>query len=145
MVITAKHHDGFCLWEAPSAVGPGGGKDWHSVARGPRRDLLEEFCEAMRAEDLCVGFYYSLLEWYNPLYRADTKGRKRGARLPPRRQYAEQVVNAQLRDLVLRYRPEVIWADGHWQEEAVYCGAPGWSASGKPAPPLACPGATTAS
>ncbi len=60
--LTAKHHDGFCLW--PSAL-----TDYHvnrTPARG--RDLVREFVEATRAAGLRVGLYYSLVDWRHPDY-----------------------------------------------------------------------------
>ncbi len=59
--ITSKHHDGFCLW--PSKY-----TDRNAMAMGPKKDLLGQFFEAGRKEGLKVGFYYSLYEWFNPLY-----------------------------------------------------------------------------
>lgn len=60
--LTAKHHDGFCLW--PSAL-----TDYHvdrTSARG--RDLVREFLDATRAAGLRVGLYYSLVDWRHPDY-----------------------------------------------------------------------------
>lgn len=101
VVLTSKHHDGFCLWpsaEANSTWGFG----WNSVERGPKRDLVGELTAALRKTDVRPGLYYSLYEWYNPLWKLDK----------PR--YASQHMIPQLNDLVYRYQPDVIWADGDW-------------------------------
>lgn len=97
-VLTSRHHDGFCLW--PSAQAPG----WNAVDTGPRRDLAADFMEASRRAGLRAGFYYSLYEWFDEGYRADPAT------------YAQRVVHPQLRDLVQRYRPEILWADGDWEQ-----------------------------
>ena len=51
-VLTAKHHDGFCLW--PSRYSP------YSVAQGCKRDVVREFVDAFRKRGLKVGLYYSI-------------------------------------------------------------------------------------
>ncbi|HEY0778070.1 MAG TPA: alpha-L-fucosidase [Gemmatirosa sp.] len=105
VVLTAKHHDGFALW--PSAQSPG----WSSGDAGPKRDLAGDLAAAVRARGLRMGFYYSLYEWYHPLYTADTTAAG-AARL---RRYVDAHMLPQLRDLVTRYRPAVLWTDGEWE------------------------------
>jgi len=59
MVLTTKHHEGFCLWDSKLT-------DYNAAKQGPRRDLVREFVEAARAEGLKVGLYYSLMDWHHP-------------------------------------------------------------------------------
>lgn len=59
MVLTTKHHEGFCLWDTKLT-------DYCAMKQGPGRDLVDEFVEAARAEGLRVGFYYSLMDWHHP-------------------------------------------------------------------------------
>lgn len=59
-VLTAKHHDGFCLFDTKTT-------DFNAMA-ACGRDLVREFVEAFRAEGLGVGLYYSLLDWHHPDY-----------------------------------------------------------------------------
>ncbi len=59
VVMTTKHHEGFCLWDSQYT-------DYNAAKRGPKRDIVAEFVEACRAEDLKVGFYYSLMDWHHP-------------------------------------------------------------------------------
>ena len=48
------------------------GRPWNAVEIGPKRDLLGELTKAVRANAACkFGFYYSLYEWYNPLWLTD--------------------------------------------------------------------------
>jgi alpha-L-fucosidase len=60
-VMTAKHHDGFCLFDSKYT-------DYKSINTPAGRDLIKEYVEAFRAEGLKVGFYYSLLDWHHPDY-----------------------------------------------------------------------------
>jgi alpha-L-fucosidase len=59
MVLTTKHHEGFCLWDTRQT-------DFNAVTRGPKRDLVREYVEACREFGLKVGFYYSLMDWHHP-------------------------------------------------------------------------------
>lgn len=97
VVLTSKHHDGFCLWPSPQSW------NWNAVDVGPHRDLVDELSAAVRKARLRMGFYYSLYEWFHPLYRSD----------PDR--YVEQHMLPQLKDLVERYEPSLVWPDGEWE------------------------------
>jgi Alpha-L-fucosidase len=58
-VLTTRHHEGFSLWD--SKVNP-----FNSVNYGPKRDIVQEFVDACRAEGLRIGFYSSLMDWHHP-------------------------------------------------------------------------------
>ena len=60
-VLTAKHHDGFCLFDSKLT-------DFKSTNTPCGRDIVREFLDAFRAEGLRVGLYYSLLDWHHPVY-----------------------------------------------------------------------------
>ncbi len=62
-VMTAKHHDGFCLFDSKLT-------DYKATNTPAKRDLLREYIEAFRDEGLKVGLYYSLLDWHHPDYPA---------------------------------------------------------------------------
>ncbi|MFI6873316.1 alpha-L-fucosidase [Streptomyces sp. NPDC050400] len=99
-VLTTKHHDGFCLFDSALT-------DYTSV-RATGRDLVREFVDAMRAEGLRVGLYYSLLDWHHPDFTVDEHHPLRGtpAEREPRdmaryRSYME----GQVRELLTGYGP----------------------------------------
>lgn len=98
VVLIAKHHDGFCLW--PSAES----WNWNSVDIGPHQDLTGELSAAVRAAGLKMGLYYSLYEWYNPFYLHDVS------------RYVNQVMLPQMKDIVNRYHPAILWTDGEWEQ-----------------------------
>lgn len=60
-VMTAKHHDGFCLFDSKLT-------DYKATNTKAGRDLIKEYVEAFRAEGIAVGIYYSLLDWHHPDY-----------------------------------------------------------------------------
>lgn len=101
VVLTSKHHDGFCLWPSEHATKTWQ-RPWNAVDTGPRRDLLGELAVAVRKKGLKFGFYYSLYEWYNPLWLKD------------RSQYVEYHMIPQFKDVVTRYQPSIIFGDGEW-------------------------------
>ena len=63
VVLTAKHHEGFCLWDTATTD--------FNAARACGRDLVRETVDAVRAEGLRVGLYLSLLDWHHPDYTID--------------------------------------------------------------------------
>lgn len=97
VVLTSKHHEGFTLW--PSAASP----NWNAVDTGPKRDLAGDLIQAVRGAGLRMGYYYSLYEWYNPLYRSDVN------------KYVDDHMIPQMKDLINRYKPDILWTDGEWE------------------------------
>jgi alpha-L-fucosidase len=101
VALTSKHHEGFALWPSREASATWG-RPWNSVEIGPHRDLAGDLAAAVRAKGLKMGFYYSLYEWYNPLWLSDK----------PR--YIAEHMTPQFKDLVTRYKPSIIFSDGEW-------------------------------
>ncbi|MFO7620390.1 MAG: alpha-L-fucosidase [Bacteroidales bacterium] len=66
VVLTAKHHEGFCLWDSKFT-------DYKATNTPAGKDLIKEYVEAFRAEGLKVGFYYSLIDWHHPDYTIDSR------------------------------------------------------------------------
>lgn len=96
VILTSKHHDGFAMWPSEQAW------NWNSFDVGPHRDLAGDLAKAIKNSGLHFGFYYSLYEWYNPLYKKN---------LPL---YVNEHMIPQMKDLVNRYQPDVLWTDGEW-------------------------------
>ncbi|PSL37516.1 alpha-L-fucosidase [Labedella gwakjiensis] len=70
VVLTTKHHDGFCLWDSALT-------DYKATNTPAARDLVREFVDAVRAEGLHVGFYHSLLDWHHPDFTIDGRHPRR--------------------------------------------------------------------
>lgn len=105
IVPTSKHHDGFALWPSAEASRTWG-RPWNSAEIGPRRDLMGELAEATRARGLKFGIYFSLYEWFNPLWLSD------------RKRFVEEHMTPQFKDVVNRYGPALIFSDGEWEMES---------------------------
>lgn len=101
IVPTSKHHEGFCLWPNEDANRTWG-RPWNATVVGPKRDLLGELGDAVRKRGIQYGFYYSLYEWFNPLWLKD------------RAAYVTQHMHPQFKDVVSHYRPAIIFSDGEW-------------------------------
>jgi alpha-L-fucosidase len=102
VVLTSKHHEGYALWPSKEASATWG-RPWNAVEIGPKRDVLGELTKAVRAKGLKMGFYYSLYEWYNPLWLSDKS------------RYIAEHMTPQFKDLVTRYEPSLIFSDGEWE------------------------------
>ncbi|MFC0681873.1 alpha-L-fucosidase [Lysobacter korlensis] len=110
VVPTTKHHDGIALWDAP------GSDRLSTVGRGPRRDLIGPLADAVRAEGLRFGVYYSGgLDWHfaehPPITASDQLSRFR----PVDGAYNEYTFE-HVADLVRRYRPDLVWNDIDWPD-----------------------------
>ncbi|HTQ66508.1 MAG TPA: alpha-L-fucosidase [Puia sp.] len=101
IVLTSKHHDGFALWPSKEASKTWG-FPWNAMETGPHRDLLGDLFKAVRKTSVHAGMYYSLYEWYNPLWRFD------------RELYVKEHMWPQMKDLINTYQPDVFWTDGEW-------------------------------
>ncbi|AOS45851.1 Alpha-L-fucosidase [Lacunisphaera limnophila] len=101
VVPTSKHHEGFALWPSAEASRTWG-RPWNAVEIGPKRDLMGELAAATRARGMKFGFYYSLYEWFNPLWLQD------------RARYVDEHMIPQFKDVVTRYQPAIIFSDGEW-------------------------------
>lgn len=101
MVLTAKHCDGFCLWDSRVT-------DYNAAVRGPRRDLLAEYVAAAREEGLRVGFYYSFVDWHNPdcaAFNDDPAARRRFVAF----------TRGLITELLTRYGTiDLLWYDAIW-------------------------------
>src|SRR3990167_6695289 len=106
VVFVTKHHDGFCLW--PTAVGDPWRPGWHS-----QRDFVGELAEAVRARGKRFGLYYSGgLDWTAHPRLIRNLG-EMFAGIPTDQAYRDYA-SAQVRELIDRYRPPVLWNAIGW-------------------------------
>ncbi len=115
IIITSKHHDGFCLWDTQY------NDDWNIVDATPfERDILKELADACEKEDIKLGFYYSIMDWHHAdaqsVFEPDyNQGRDSENVNPNFERYVENYMKPQLKELLTQYGDiGVIWFDGEW-------------------------------
>jgi len=114
IVITSKHHDGFCLWDSKVS-------NYDIMDATPfKRDILGELSAACKKQGIRLCFYHSIMDWHHP----DAQGPfypnyNDGSRSNPNfERYAENYMKPQLKELVNNYGPlGVLWFDGEWIPE----------------------------
>lgn len=103
MVMTARHHDGFALFDSPCSYG-----HFDSVHSAAHEDFIAPYTEAARRHGLRVGIYYSLLDWRFPGYFHPV-------RLASNAALMKKEVYCQVRELMSNYgRISILWYDGGW-------------------------------
>lgn len=108
ITITARHHDGFCLW--PSAFTE------YDIASTPyKKDIVGALAAACKKQGLKFCIYYSVCDWYHPDYPIHNPN---DPKIDPRsdmKKYVAYMKN-QLKELVTKYDPYVLWFDGQWEQ-----------------------------
>jgi alpha-L-fucosidase len=108
LVITSKHHEGFALWD--SAV-----SDYDIAATPYRHDLLGPLASACGGAGVRFCTYHSILDWHHPDYLPRRAWDTRPASSANFDRYVTYL-KAQLREIVSRYDPGVLWFDGEWED-----------------------------
>mgnify|MGYP002559213455 FL=1 len=111
VILTAKHHDGFCLFDSELT-------DFKSTNTPMGRDIVREFLEAGREAGLKVGLYYSLIDWHHPDF-PHHGDRYHPMRSDPAASNEERdferylaYMHGQVKELCTRYgRLDVLWFD----------------------------------
>ncbi len=102
MVLTTKHHDGYCLFDNPDS-------DYTSTNRAAGRDFIAEYTEACRAAGLRVGLYYSLNDFTWPVM---FDGEKRD---PAEFERLIHYTHSSIETLCSNYgQIDILWFDGMW-------------------------------
>ncbi|MCT4351819.1 alpha-L-fucosidase [Streptomyces sp. Je 1-79] len=122
-VLTARHHDGVALWDTEHG-------DLNVVRHSPAgRDLVAGYAEALREKGLKVGLYYSHSDWNHPDYASVVHPEppnedvtthplvapKHGVEDPEAWARFVAYRDAQVGELVSRFRPDLLWFDGEWE------------------------------
>jgi len=116
IVITSKHHDGFSMFNSEVS-------NYDIVDSTPyRQDPIAALAREAKKQGLKFCFYYSILDWHYPAVYVDAPGKdptagNRTTKMRPggKEEYVKYM-KAQLRELITKYDPAVLWFDGEWQD-----------------------------
>jgi alpha-L-fucosidase len=109
IVITSKHHDGFCLFDSQYT-------DFDVASTPFKRDILKELADACRKQGIRMCWYHSIMDWHHPDYlpRRDWE-KDRPAAGADFDRYVTHMKN-QIRELLTKYGDiGVLWFDGEWE------------------------------
>jgi alpha-L-fucosidase len=116
IVITSKHHDGFSIYDSKVS-------SYDIIDSTPfKRDPIRELADESKRQGLKLCFYYSILDWHHPTAyveapgKAPTAGNHITMLKPGGKETYLVYMKEQLRELITKYDPAVLWFDGEWQD-----------------------------
>lgn len=116
IVLTSRHHDGFCLWDSKYT-------DYDMAGTPYGKGVIKELASECQKQAIDFGIYYSVSDWYHPDYPVEYPSPN--YRKEPEQPESPQVkagmdnyvfyMKNQLKELIDEYDPFVIWFDGEWE------------------------------
>ena len=109
IVITSKHHDGFCLFDSKMT-------DYDVMDATPfKRDILKELADDCRRQGIKMCWYHSIMDWHHPDYLPRRKWETRSSEGADFDRYVEYI-KGQVKELLTNYGEiGVMWFDGEWE------------------------------
>jgi alpha-L-fucosidase len=116
IVITTKHHDGFCLWDSALT-------DWDIMSTPHKKDLLKPLADACAKHGIRFCAYHSIMDWYHPDW--GSKVSKEGVNETWRGNWENPnpdmdrftaYLKGQLKEVIDNYNPGILWFDGEWED-----------------------------
>ena len=110
IVITSKHHDGFCLFDSDLT-------DYDIMDATPfKRDIMKELADQCHRQGIKICWYHSIMDWHHPDYLPRRKWEKRPADGADYDRYVAYM-KGQLKELVTNYGDiGILWFDGEWEK-----------------------------
>lgn len=114
LVITTKHHEGFCLWPSDHTE--------FDIENSPMkgRDFIQELSDECKKQGIVFGTYYSLIDWNHPSQNVNWDKDSRWARWgniemdPNQKEAYVQYMKDQIKELIVKYDSKILWFDGDW-------------------------------
>ena len=108
IVITSKHHDGFCIWDSEYT-------DYDIMATPFKRDILRELSDECRRQGIMFATYHSICDWFHPHYTTRYGGDPRPMEESDMNIYITYLKN-QVKELIEKYDTNILWFDGEWED-----------------------------
>ena len=113
IVLTAKHHDGFCLWDTKTT-------DYNIMNTPFGRDVVKELAEECKKQGIVFCTYYSILDWYHPDYNDFGAHGGAGFKLQdgskPNMDRYNEYLKTHMQELIQNFGPlGIMWYDGEWE------------------------------
>jgi alpha-L-fucosidase len=110
IVITSKHHDGFCLWDSKQT-------DWDIGSTPYKKDLLKPLADACEKHGIKLCFYHSIMDWHHPDWGTKKPWRGNAENPAPDMDKFTAYLKAQLDELLTGYGDiGILWFDGEWED-----------------------------
>jgi alpha-L-fucosidase len=103
--FTVNYHDGFAMYPTDYARTVNT-NNWNALVTGPKRDVTAELKTALEERNVKFGIYYSLMEWYHPLWLDGEKEK-----------FAQTWMHPKFKEVVSSYKPWFIFLDGEWHAD----------------------------
>jgi alpha-L-fucosidase len=104
IVLTTKHHDGFCLWDTKYT-------DYNIMHSPFKRDVVKELSDACKRQGIAFGTYYSTCDWHHPDFPLTSPGGTTKREKSDLDAYNRYLLG-QVEELITKYGPLVtIWSD----------------------------------
>jgi len=108
LVMVAKHHDGFCLWDSRLTS--------YKITNSPLgRDVQKELADECRRDGVMFCTYYSILDWHHPDYTTRYGGDPRPLETSDMDKY-RAYLKGQVGELIKNYHTNLLWFDGQWEK-----------------------------
>lgn len=109
LTITAKHHDGFCLWPTKFS-------DLNIMETPFKRDVVGELAAACKKHGLKFCVYFTVLDWHDPHYPYARAGTKEINATTDMAKFVATMKD-ELTEILTNYDPYMLWFDGNWDKE----------------------------
>ncbi|MGM9475014.1 alpha-L-fucosidase [Pedobacter sp. GSP4] len=108
LTITARHHDGFCLWPTKFT-------DYNIMNTPFKKDVVGALKKACDKQGIKFCIYYTILDWWHPEYPIHSAHNSTIDPKSDMNKYLAYMKN-QLKELVTNYDPQMLWFDGGWEK-----------------------------